>query len=118
MKKWSIFLWLRSFVTWSWRKLRGARRIEVAGCLNGASFYLNSPDFDDAQYESEEAKAFLKDIRAKFESGELFLPLKTIPDSGGVVIALISEHGRVSQDHILALYPTYMEELKCKKEYP
>ncbi len=118
MKKWNISFILKNFIIWGWRKLRGDRHVEVTRRLNGTTFYLNSPVFDDAEYESEEAKTFHNNARAKFESGELFLPLKIIPESGGIVIALISERGMVSKDHMLAMYPTYMEESKCRRKEP
>ncbi|MFC1822083.1 hypothetical protein ACFL9T_05200 [Thermodesulfobacteriota bacterium] len=116
MKQWSMFLWLSRLINWGWRKLRGARRVEITGRFNGAVYYLNSPVLEDTEYECKEAQEFNRAVRDKFESGKLFLPLKAIPDSGGFVFALITEHGKVSQDHILAIYPTYMEKSKCREE--
>jgi hypothetical protein len=114
MKQWNICFWLKRLLTQALIKIQKSQRADVWWRLNGAAFYLNTPTFNVVTYESEEQREFFRNARAKLESGELFIPLKTIPNAGGVAIALISERGKISQEHILILFPAYLEDPRCR----
>jgi hypothetical protein len=113
--------WLYDVVRRAWRYLaarlprrrplaRAAGGVTVRGRLDGdVAYCLRSPARPDIGGLSEEAAALVAESRQRFESGQLFEPLRAAAERGAVIGARVTENARQRHDHLLFVYPRDLE---------